>query len=133
MIRSQNEIYESLDEAFDKAKHPLTCVDLMDIPTVRAAAINRWGNDVQEATEKLSDTIAFMWRRGILERFPATSTRSRARWAYGRKNVVIEEDAEPIPYEPKVRTKNKGELEIVQQNGEVILNFEKFTVVIRPN
>ena len=72
-------------------------------------------------------------RRGILERFPATSTRSRARWAYGRKNVVTEEDAAPIPYEPKVRTKNKGDLEIVQQNGEVILNFEKFTVVIRPN
>lgn len=133
MIRSQNEIYESLDEAFDKAKHPLTCVDLMDIPTVRAAAINRWGSDIQEATEKLSDTIAFMWRRGVLERFPATSTRSRARWAYGRKNVVTEEDAAPIPYEPKVRTKNKGDLEIVQQNGEVILNFEKFTVVIRPN
>ena len=43
-------------------------------------------------------------------------------------------DHDPItPYEPKVRTKNKGDLEIVQQNGEVILNFEKFTVVIRPN
>lgn len=130
MIRSQNEIYERLDEAFDKFKDPMTCVDLMEIPEVRAAALSRWGKDVQEATEKLSDTIAFMWRRGILNRYAAPpNPRNKARYAYAKRLEESVEDA--IPYKPTPRTKNRGALEIVEKDGEVVLNFEKFTVVIK--
>lgn len=131
MIRSQNEIYECLDKVFENSKEPLTCVDLMDMPGVRDAAIERWGKDIQESTEKLSDTLGFMWRRGILDRFPAPlNPKNKARYAYAKKAVV--NDMDPVPYEPKVRTKNKGDLEIVEKDGEVVLNFEKFTIVIRP-
>lgn len=131
MIRSQSEIYEHLEAVFEKAEEPLTCVDLMERPEVRAAALSRWGKDVQYATEKLSDTIAFMWRRGILERFPAPlNPRNKARWAYGKKDIV--RDTTPVPYEPKTITRNKGDLEIIEKDGEVVLNFEKFTVVIKP-
>ena len=131
MIRSQNAIYERLEEAFDQADGPVTCVDLMEIPAVRAAAIDRWGKDVQYATEKLSDTLGFMWRRHIIDRFSAPpNPRNKARWAYGKKNV--ETKAEPVKYDPKVHTKNKGTLEIIEQDGEVVLNFEQFTIVIKP-
>ena len=131
MIRSQNEIYEHLNEVFEKLKEPLTCVDLMEMPTVREAAIDRWGKDIQEATEKLSDTLGFMWRRGILDRFPAPlNPKNKARYAYAKKAVV--NDIKAVQYEPKARTKNHGDLEILERDGEVVLNFEKFTVVIRP-
>lgn len=60
MIRSQNEIYERLEEAFEKSEEPLTCVDLIELPEIRDAAIARWGRDIMEATEKLSDTLGFM-------------------------------------------------------------------------
>jgi hypothetical protein len=131
MIRSQNEIYECLDKVFDSATEPLTCVDIMENPEVRAAAVSRWGKDIQEATEKLSDTLGFMWRRGIIDRFAAPlNPRNKARYAYAKKKVV--EDLEPVLYEPKVRTKNKGDLEIVERDGEIVLNFEKFTIVIKP-
>jgi hypothetical protein len=129
MIRSQNEIYERLDEALEAATEPLTCVDLMENPGVREAAIERWGKDIQYSTEKLSDTLGFMWRRELVERFNAPpNPRNKARWAYGKKKVVS--DPHAVPYEPK--TKNKGDLEIIEKDGEVVLNFEKFTIVIRP-
>lgn len=109
----------------------MTCVDLMDMPTVRSAAVERWGKDIQYATEKLSDTLGFMWRRGILDRFIAPpNPRNKARWAYAKKSVEVAPEA--VPYDPKSHTKNKGTLEILEKDGEVILNFEKFTVVIRP-
>ena len=50
MIKSQNEIYERLDEVFDILTEPVTCVDLMERPEIREAA--RWGKDIQYATEK---------------------------------------------------------------------------------
>lgn len=130
MIRSNNEIYERLDEAFSAAKKPLTCVELMEIPAVRAAAIAHWGKDIQTATEKLSDTLGFMWRRKVIERVSSDTSRTRARFAYGRKEVMG--DKEPIPPVPSAKTKNKGNLEIIEKDGEVILNFEKFTIVIKP-
>lgn len=131
MIRSQNEIYEHLDEALEKATQPVTCVDLMDDPNVRTAAMARWGDDVQYATEKLSDVLGFMWRRGIIERFNAPpNPRNKARWAYGKKAVA--QNSSMTPIQPKPKTKNSGDLEIVEKDGEVILNFEKFTIVIKP-
>lgn len=50
---------------------------------------------------------------------------------YEERRIIVN-DMDPVPYEPKVRTKNKGDLEIVEKDGEVVLNFEKFTIVIRP-
>lgn len=131
MIRSQSEIYERLEEVFVKITEPMTCVDLMEIPAIRKAATERWGSDVQYATEKLSDTLGFMWKRDMLNRFSAPpNPRNKARWAYAKKNAPV--SAEPIPYDPGTHTKNKGTLEIIEKEGEVVLNFEKFTVVIRP-
>lgn len=131
MIRSQSEIYECLDKVFETAKEPLTCVDIMENSEVRSAAVARWGKDIQEATEKLSDTLGFMWRRGIVDRFAAPpNPRNKARYAYAKKQTV--NSLEPVAYEPKVKTKNKGDMEIVEKDGELILNFEKFTIVIKP-
>jgi hypothetical protein len=130
MIRSQSEIYERLESAFEKADKPLTCVELMDIHEVRTAAIDRWGKDVQEATEKLSDTLGFMWRRGVIERYPAEfNASSKARFAYGRKELKANDT--PIP--PKIKTKAKADLVVTEKDGEVIIQLDKFTIVIKPN
>lgn len=132
MIKSPDEIYEVLSRAFEGCKTPLTCVDLMDNPEVRAAAINRWGSDIQESTEKLSDTLGFMWRRNVLDRFPApSSTRSRARFAYAKAGEFRDFDT-PMKYIPPEKTKNKGNVEIIEKDGELVINLEGFTIVIRP-
>lgn len=134
MIKSPDEIYEVLDKVFESGSvtSPLTCVDLMDRPAVRGAAINRWGSDIQEATEKLSDTLGFMWRRGLLDRFPAPANgRTRARYAYAKQGMFKDFDT-PIKYIAPEKTKNKGNLEIVEKDGELVINLEGFTIVIRP-
>lgn len=130
MIRSQNEIYERLESAFEKATKPLTCVELMDIPEVRDAAISRWGKDIQATTEKLSDTLGFMWRREAIERYAAEfNPLSKARFAYGRKELKA--DDTPIP--PKIKTKAKANMVVTEKDGEVIIQLDKFTIVIKPN
>lgn len=83
-IRSTDEIYPILDEVFSKATHPLTAPDLMGIPDVFTAVVNRWGDDKVKAAEKLSNTLGFMWRRGALDRFPAPPSHSMARYAYAK-------------------------------------------------
>ena len=103
----------------------------MERPEIREAAIARWGKDIQYATEKLSDTLGFMWRRQVIDRFSAPpNPRNKARFAYAKKDRPVQ--AEPVKFEPKVHTKNKGTLEIVERDGEVVLNFEQFTIVIKP-
>lgn len=135
MIRSDSDMYKYLDEVFEAAKGPLTCVDLMDNPNVRAEAINRWGKDIQYATEKLSDMLGYMWKKNVLDRYPYAGTRTRARYCYTKKDAPAVEEAEPIPYVPqeKTKTKNKGNMGIVEKDGELVITLKEFTIVIRPN
>lgn len=131
IVKSSEPIYPVLDEVFQKATRPLTCADLLAIPAVFAAATRRWGDDKARVSDKLSDTLGFMWRRGTLDRFEAPPSHSMARYAYALPgkflpNGQIEKIERPL-------TKAKGDLSIVEQaNGEVVLEFEKFTIVIKP-
>ena len=131
-IRSNNEIYSALETALQKISQPQTCAELMDRPEVRAAALARFGNDVQIATNKLSDTLGFMWRRGVLDRFPAPTSRSMARFAYALKGTFSNFDT-PIVYEKSDLPKlGKHALSITERDGEVVLDFSQFTIVIKP-
>lgn len=128
-IKSADQIYDAIETALAKANAMQTCADLMENPEVRAAAIDRFGKDIQVTTNKMSDTLGFMWRRGILDRFPAPPSRSMARFAYALKNKIAE--AEPIRFDqtPKL---GKHALGITERDGEVILDFQQFTIIVRP-
>lgn len=82
-IRSADEIYDILEAALAGRTEPVTAPELMELAEVREAAIRRFGGDLQTATNKLSDTLGFMWRRLVLTRFtmPATGAH-RARYGY---------------------------------------------------
>lgn len=72
------------------SKEPMTCAMLMDLANVRQAACERFGADVREATNRLSDLLGFMWRRGLLHRYTAPFNQgSLARYAYGYKQVPL--------------------------------------------
>lgn len=130
LIKSQDEIYPVLYRILEETDRPITCVDLIDDSEMYTVAMRKWDNNKVKATEKLSDTLAFMWRKGVVDRFPApNNTRSMARYAYALKNVVKE--AEPIVYTAP-STKNKGDLNIIERDGEVVIEFEKFTIVVKP-
>lgn len=80
-IRSTKEIYQVLERALKNSANPVTCVDLMDTPEVREAAVAEYGKDIRTATNKVSDALGFMWRRNLLIRYPAPAGPSTlARW-----------------------------------------------------
>ncbi len=118
---------------------------LMDKFEVRKAACARYGEDVKTTTFKLSDLLGFMWRRGLLDRYPAPSqsTESLARFAYSLKNLEPAAVA-PIPFSllsplAAAREKRFGSSEapkpsfsVRETSDGVELEFEQFTVVIKP-
>lgn len=131
-VKSNDQLYEVLENALKNISEPQTAPSLMDRPEVRAAALARFGNDVQIATNKLSDVLGFMWRRGSLDRFSAPPSRSMARFAYALRDEFSDFNT-PIKYTPPELPKlGKHKLSIVEKDGEVVLDFQEFTILIRP-
>lgn len=93
-IRSDKEIYQVLEEYLRIQEAPATVGTLMDIPAVRKAATAEFGSDIRVASDKVSDALGFMWRRGLLTRYPAPKdSKSLARFAYAWD---AKQDARPV-------------------------------------
>lgn len=133
-IRSEKTIYQLLERALREAEGPLTCVELMDMPDIRKEALQEFGGrdrDVRQATNKLSDALGFMWRRGLLTRYhaPASST-SLARFSYIWDK---KEDARPVEPTPSPKSLRKKVGFVVNEYGDgIMIEFEKFIVLVRP-
>lgn len=67
-IRSERNIYTILEKYLREADRPLTCVDLMEVDEIRREANKEFGKE--EATNRLSDALGFMWRRELLTQLP---------------------------------------------------------------
>lgn len=128
-IRSIKEIYSVLEQYLRSSDKPVTCVDLMDIPDVRRAAVAEYGKDIRTATNKVSDALGLMWRRGLLKRYPAPrETSTLARYAYAWDEPRQESIADPIL--PPISSR-KSHVNIVEQDGGVLIEFDKFTVFVK--
>jgi hypothetical protein len=128
-IKSDRTIYHLVENYLRKAKHPQTCVQLMEDADIRQEALDDFGDDLQIATNKLSDVVGHMWRRGLLTRFPAPKTStSFARYAYMLSEQKPEESS-PIP--PSVKLKTKSIVGIVEHDDCVEIEFEKFVIYVK--
>jgi hypothetical protein len=128
-IRSDREIYAVIQKYLEAADEPKTCVDLIDIPEVFRVATEEFGDDKRIATNKLSDTLGFMWRRGLLTRYPTTGAGAQmARYAY----VWVPQDTGRAakPELPPVRSKTG--LVVQEQEDGIMIEFDKFYVFVRP-
>lgn len=132
-IKSQRPIYDLVEGKLRKAKRPMTCSELMDDPAIREEAVSEFGgpdNDVQQASNKLSDVLGFMWRKGVLMRYPAPKdSLSFARYAY-EFIVQPEQPLKAVP--PPVKLKTKTLLGVVEHDDCVELEFEKFIIYVKP-
>lgn len=132
-IKSEKDIYNVLEKHLRAAAYPMTVTMLMDIPEVRKTAVAEFSpgeRDERKATDKLSDTLGFMWRRGLLTRFPAPKeSNSFARFSYIWDQ---QEDSRPVAEGPIARaTAGKTGFTIAEIDGGVLLEFQAFTVLIR--
>lgn len=133
-IRSDRGIYQLLERYLREASYPMTCVNLMDIAEIRKEAVKEYGGtdkDVRITTNKLSDLLGFMWRRGLLTRYPAPKEGSSlAKYAY---IWDLKDDARPAEPIPSPSSQGKIAARITElENGSVELEFDKFTILIRP-
>lgn len=127
-IRSKRDIYRLIEKHLLQAEEPMTCVDLMDIDEIAQEAMREFGNDKREASDKLSDTLGFMWRRNVLSRFMTTgASGQKARFAYAWANKP-ETDMKTVP--PHARAKTG--ITVQEREDGVMIEFEKFFVFIRP-
>lgn len=127
-IRSKRDIYRLIEKHLMHAEEPMTCVDLMDIEEIAQEAMREFGQDKSEATNKLSDTLGFMWRRNVLSRYMTTgASGQKARYAYAWANKE-EPGVKTLP--PHVRAKTG--ITVQEREDGVMIEFEKFFVFIRP-
>lgn len=127
-VRSKRDIYRLIEKYLLQAKEPMTCVDLMDIDEIAQEAMREFGADKGEASNKLSDTLGFMWRRNVLSRFMTTgASGQKARFAYTWANKP-EADMKTMP--PHARAKTG--ITVQEREDGVMIEFEKFFVFIRP-
>ena len=129
-IRSTRDIYQLIENKLREANQPLTVTALMDDMNIRREALSEFGDDVRTATNKVSDVLGFMWRRGVLTRYPAPrETNSFARYAYSL--VKVAEEPPPKPLLSPTRS-SKMLVGITEHSDCVEIEFERFTVLIRP-
>lgn len=112
----------------------MTCVNLVDHDEIRREAVKEYGGadkDVRVATNKLSNLLGFMWRRGLLTRYHAPKEGgSLAKFAYIWDLKDDARPAEPIP-SPILSGKTGARITELE-DGSVELDFEKFSILIRP-
>ena len=73
----------------------MTCVDLLEIATIRKVAVAEYGKDMRVTTDKVSDALGLMWRRGYLKRFPAPQTLIRFAYLWDDK---VSRPAAPVSF-----------------------------------
>lgn len=127
-IRSQRDIYRIIEKYLSEAESPQTCVDLMDIHEVEVAALKEFGGDKRQATNKLSDTLGFMWRRGLLTRYPSSGEGGQmARYAYVWSEQPNARKVAAVPSPIHAKT---GFIVSEREDG-VSIEFDKFFVFIK--
>lgn len=131
-IKSGKDIYNVVEKHLRAAAYPMTVTMLMDIQEVHDTALEELSpsGDLREATNKLSDTLGFMWRRGLLTRFPAPKeSNSFARFSYVWDQ---REDSRPVSDNPIARAMaGKTGFTVTEIDDGVLLEFQKFTVMIK--
>lgn len=133
VIKSDKTIYQLIEQRLREATSPMTCSDLMETyDDLREEAIEEFGGktrDSRVAANKLSDLLGFMWRRGVLTRYPAprTST-SFARYAY---SIATQPEKEPSVIPPPVKLKSKSLVGIVEHDDCVEIEFDKFVIFVK--
>ena len=129
-IKSDKAIYQVLEARLRAAASPLTCKDLMNYDDVRTEAIAAYGKDIQASTNQVSNALGLMWRRGLLTRFPAPrSGTTYSKFAYIWATTI---EAPVKPMSPPVRLVGKTPIGITEHADCVEIEFEKFTILVRP-
>lgn len=122
-IRSSKNVYQLIEKHLQHSAEPLTCVELMEFPDLRQAALEEYGSDIQLATNRVSDALGFMWRRDLLSRYSNADVTSKARFAYKWSERTT---SSPI----SSPSGKKPEMKITEKEGKVVIELKNITITI---
>ncbi len=119
-IKSENDSYRIIEALLRKATAPMTCNDLWD------ADMKLRELEKERGADAVSDMLGFMWRKGLLVRYPAprTST-SFARFAYTWKE---DPPANVFPIKPPdAPLVHKPNLKITETKDGIVIELDSIT------
>lgn len=124
-----DDVYRAVESALRSADEPVTCVDLMEQTAVRQAAVEEFGSDIQQATNKMSDVLGFLWRRGVINRHPAPrGGSSKARYAY---SWPTQPKSIPAPISRPSQAGDKEKMTIRELDGKVVVELANVVITIK--
>lgn len=125
-IASGRDIYQLVEHALRQSPEPMACSQLMEIDTIRETALREYDTeDVQEATNKLSNLLGDLWRRGLLERTAAApSLRGKARFAYSWAQTALPRISSRV-------VKERPALKITEKDNAVVIDVDNITITIK--
>jgi hypothetical protein len=121
-----NELFPALEAVLKEAKEPMDCIQLFDIPDIKAIA---------PSANRVSDYLGVMFRKGLLSRVAGSTTNSKARWAYMWRNKELPEwkqprDKEIIDFKPKALL-DRPELFISENGAYINIETPGFSITIK--
>lgn len=125
MPRTEEGLYEALEQELKKTGQPMTCAQLYDKPTVRehAATVNR-----------VSDYLGNMWRKGEVLRLAAPREyNSRARWMYawkGRPKTELPSMEQAVDFIDKQMILQRPSMEISESGKKLRIELANFVITI---
>jgi hypothetical protein len=128
-IRDSFGIYHALEVQLKKSAQPVTCVDLIEVPEIRAFT---------DSVSRLSDYLGHMYRQGLLARTPAPKMpNSQARYAYywkKRSEVTLAPApvSAPVHVDAPQTILSKSSIEIRDDGKSVVIDLPFMRIVIVP-
>jgi hypothetical protein len=125
MSRTEEGLYQALEEELKRSDEPLSCIELFDRASIRehAASANR-----------VSDYLGNLWRKGVVTRVAApTGTNTRARWLYawkGRK-ITKPDASEGVHFEDKRLILQRPTIEISEAGSAITIEMQHLVITIK--
>jgi hypothetical protein len=120
MKDSEEGLYQLLEKILFEANEPLDAQQIYDIPEVRMVAAS---------TNRVSDYLGNIWRKGLVSRIPSGSGGRGPRWKYQWKNKVRHSDS-AIEYAPKLLV-NRPTVVITEEGLTMQIEMPELTIIIK--
>lgn len=117
---SEEGLYRALEKSLRAANKPLDCVQLFDKPDVQQHAAS---------SNRVSDYLGNMWRRGLVKRVPVPEPGRGPRWAYMWKDKVPPELG-AIGYVPHGIVDRPG-LVISEEGDQIQIDLKDTVIIIK--
>lgn len=126
MSRTEEGLYQALEDELKHSAEPLSCTELFDRASIRehAASANR-----------VSDYLGNLWRKGVVTRVAAPAgTNTRSRWLYawkGRRVPPKPSSAEGINFEDKRLILQRPNIEISEAGSSILIELQNLVITIK--